>query len=83
MLSLGPSFGIFRLNGIVKAGEGVSKDKFTYAEHRARTYQGDLAVFEKDKKQIASISGLLNCLTCCCCCCPCSNTKSKTKKTLA
>lgn len=65
---------------MLKMGEGVGKNKFIYADHRAKTYQGDLPTFAKDMKQVDGAIGFLNCMTGCCCCCACSNTKSKNKK---
>jgi hypothetical protein len=45
-MSLGPDYGILQINGMIKFGPGLAKEKMTYMDHTQSWYRdGNLAEF--------------------------------------
>lgn len=76
MVSLGPTFGVLTLNGLVNAKDESKK-----------IASGEPGALEAYHKKLNTIFKVFGCLNVCCCCCPCSicftpTTKSNARRLL-
>jgi NADH dehydrogenase FAD-containing subunit len=72
MVSLGPTYGIMALNGLVIGNEGMAAAKFDLTDTYGRICKGDDRVRVSQNQNLAFIGKALGCINYCCCCCPCS-----------
>ncbi len=70
-MSLGPDYGIMQLNGLLKFGPGVAKEKITFMDKTQATYRdGNIAIFQETVGTFKNIAKITRCIGCCCPCIP-------------
>jgi len=79
-VSLGPSFGMMIMNGVVFAGEAIGKGKFEVTDVFEGLCKGDKQVQAAWDKRQKSLKGFISCVDSFCCCCPCSTCYTSDKK---
>jgi len=72
LVSLGPTYGIFALNGMVFGKDGMAAMKFELTDVYGRICNGDEQRRVAENRKIGIINKLLGCANCFCYCCPCS-----------
>ena len=80
MVSLGPTYGIITLNGLVLGNEGIAAAKFELTDAYGRIFRGDDQKRVAENQKLANISKVLGCINICCFCCPCSILYTSTVK---